>query len=255
MNRAGPPGEERLSPNRSSREGCRIALVVLHYTGMVSAEAALARLCDRRSEVSSHYLIDASGRIHALVPESERAWHAGKSFWAGRRGINAASLGIELAHRGHLGGVPGYPEVQIEALEELLADICRRRGLGPGSVLGHSDIAPTRKRDPGEWFPWRRLAAKQLTAWVPAWQVQGVSSFGTAGPGRMVDALARIGYDTGKGGFDTPAAQACFRAFQRRFRPRDLGCPLTRAAILHAERIAAEWPGTAVFEASRSGQG
>ena len=229
--------------------------MVLHYTGMASAEAALARLCDRRSEVSSHYLIDASGRIHALVPESERAWHAGESFWAGRRGINAASLGIELAHRGHVGGAACYPEAQIGALEELLADICLRWGLGPGSVLGHSDIAPTRKRDPGEWFPWRRLAAKELTAWVPAPDEREASSPGTAGPERMVEALARIGYETGEGGFGTPAVQACFRAFQRRFRPFDLGRSLTGEAIRHAERIAWKWPGTAVFEASRNRRG
>ena len=235
----------RQSPNRSSRGRSRVALVVLHYTGMVGAKAALDRLCDARSRVSTHYLIEPTGRIHALVPEAERAWHAGKACWAGERGINSASIGIELAHQGHAGGSRSYPEAQLRALEDLLADACRRWRLGPGSVVGHSDVAPTRKRDPGEWFPWERLAGKGLAAWTPGEEARDRATDDARH--RMEDALAQIGYDTGEGGFRTPAAQACFRAFQRRFRPGELGQPLSLQAVLHGERIAEEWPGASIL--------
>ncbi len=242
--------EGSLSPNRSSRCGRRVALVILHYTGMKSAPAALQRLCDPSAKVGAHYLIYETGEVLGLVPEAERAWHAGRSFWAGDRGINAASIGIELAHRGHVVGVPGYPEAQVVALEALLADILLRRRIGPAAVLGHSDVAPTRKRDPGEWFPWNRLAANGLAVWTPGPSAVGAKSPGIDDTGRMIEALERIGYDTGRCGFRTPVSQASFRAFQRRFRPWELGQPLNSGAILHAEEIAEKWPGAAVMARS-----
>ena len=246
-----PPGNRprrsRTSPNANSREGCQVALAVLHYTGMETAEAALDRLCDPCSRVSAHYLIDPRGCVHELVPERLCAWHAGKSFWAGRRNLNAASIGVELAHPGHLGGERAYPVAQIEALEELLQEISRRWQLSPGAVLGHSDIAPTRKRDPGEWFPWQRLALKGLAAWSPGSRVRGDGTVDGEAQGRMVDALKRIGYEVAGGDFAQPVALASLRAFQRRFRPLDLGLALSPEAVIHAERVAAEWPGKAVF--------
>ncbi len=234
----------RTSPNRSGRGGSPVALVVLHYTGMESVRAALDRLTDPEAEVSAHYLIDPAGRVCRLVPERERAWHAGRSSWAGVRGINAASIGIELAHAGHAGRSRRYPDAQVAALEELLGDICRRRRLGPGAVVGHSDVAPTRKRDPGEWFPWRRLAERGLAAWSPE---SGAESGADDAAARMLQALSTVGYDVGEGGIGTPAARAALGAFRRRFRPWELGRAPTGAALLHAERVAGEWPGAAVF--------
>ena len=243
--------EGSLSPNRSSRCGMRAALVILHYTGMKSSQAALQRLCDPSAKVSAHYLIDETGEVLGLVPEAERAWHAGRSFWAGERGINAASIGIELAHLGHVVGLPAYPEAQVVALEALLADILLRRRMGPAAVLGHSDVAPTRKRDPGEWFPWNRLAANGLAVWTPGPGAVGAKSPGIGDARRMIEALERIGYDTGGCGLRTSVAQASFRAFQRRFRPWELGRPLNRGAITHAEEIAEKWPGAAVMARSQ----
>ena len=136
--------------------------MVLHYTGMPTGEAALARLCDPLSQVSCHYLVWEDGRIEQLVAEADRAWHAGRSFWRGERDLNAVSLGIEIVNPGHEGGCPSYPTRQIDAVIALGRDVCRRHAIAPARVLAHSDIAPDRKIDPGEWFPWDSLAASGL---------------------------------------------------------------------------------------------
>ena len=203
---------ERPSPNHGPRpEGVPVDLVVLHYTGMPTAEAALARLCDPASGVSSHYLIDEAGTAHRLVDERRRAWHAGVSSWAGEADVNGRSIGIELANPGHEFGYVPFPESQLEALEALLGAILGRWRVEPVGVLGHSDVAPLRKRDPGELFPWRRLAGKGLAYWP-------VEEGGDVRPDveRARAALARFGY-----GFCEEAGglSAVLTAFQRRFRP------------------------------------
>ena len=188
-----------------------VDLVVLHYTGMPTAEAALARLCDPASGVSAHYLIDEAGAVYRLVDEGRRAWHAGVSSWAGEADVNGRSIGIELVNPGHEFGYRPFPEPQLRSLEELLGGILERRRIDPVRVVGHSDVAPSRKQDPGELFPWRRLAAKGLAYWPG--EADGAAE---PDPERARSILARFGYRFG----DEPgASRAVISAFQRRFRP------------------------------------
>lgn len=194
---------ERPSPNCDDRPaGQIIDMLVLHYTDMASAEVSVARLCDPVAQVSSHYLIDEDGTIYALVPEEKRAWHAGVSYWRGETAINARSIGIELQNPGHSLGYRPFPEAQIAALIELVQGIQGRHPIPARNVVGHSDVAPDRKIDPGELFPWKRLAGAGIGIW-PAMQRKG----GEALPGL----LAEIGYD--------PKAARAVEAFQRHFRP------------------------------------
>lgn len=196
---------ERPSPNHDTRGDASIDMLVLHYTGMASAEAALERLCDPAAKVSSHYLIDEDGVIFSLVPEAQRAWHAGVAHWAGANDINARSIGIELVNPGHEFGYRAFPEAQISALITLCHSILVRHPIPSARVLGHSDVAPARKEDPGELFPWARLAK----AGVGLWPEKRDTSQGS-------EALRRFGYD--------PAAshEKVIAAFQRHFRPRKL---------------------------------
>nr|MCU0803448.1 N-acetylmuramoyl-L-alanine amidase [Paracoccaceae bacterium] len=151
-----------LSPNFGDRRGGqRPDLIVIHYTAMESCAAALARLCDPVAEVSAHYLIDVDGTVLALVPEDKRAWHAGAGSWAGRDDVNSRAIGIELANDGKA----PFAHRQMLALEGVLAGAMRRWGIGPAGVIGHSDMAPDRKSDPGPRFDWRRLALKGLAVW------------------------------------------------------------------------------------------
>jgi N-acetylmuramoyl-L-alanine amidase len=145
------------SPNWNERK-LPVSLVVLHYTGMETAQAALARMCDPAAEVSAHYMIEEDGTVHRLVAEEHRAWHAGRSYWRGITDINSASIGIELVNPGHEHGYRPFPEAQMEALIPLLAGIMARHNIDPAGVLGHSDVAPARKEDPGELFEWEVLA-------------------------------------------------------------------------------------------------
>jgi N-acetylmuramoyl-L-alanine amidase len=199
----------RPSPNHDARpDGARIDILVLHYTGMRTAEEALARLCDRQAKVSAHYTIDRGGVVYAHVPEERRAWHAGVSYWAGERNVNARSIGIELVNPGHeLGYVP-FTDDQIASLIDLSREIIARHPIPPGRVLGHSDVAPARKQDPGELFPWARLAEFGIGVW-PGFALR-------ASPGKPEDFaanLARYGYDP-----EAPLEQTV-TAFQRHFRP------------------------------------
>jgi N-acetylmuramoyl-L-alanine amidase len=156
----------RSSPNFGPRrDGLTPALVVLHYTAMPSAEAALDRLCDPEAEVSAHYLVAEDGRTWALVEEDQRAWHAGAGSWAGRGDVNSRSIGIELANAGPLADFPPFPEPQMAALETLLDGILARWGIRPAGVIAHSDLAPGRKADPGPKFDWRRLARGGRALW------------------------------------------------------------------------------------------
>ncbi len=201
---------DRPSPNHDARpEGAAVDILVLHYTGMKTAEEALARLCDPAAKVSAHYTIDRDGCIYAHVAEERRAWHAGVSYWAGTRDVNARSIGIELVNPGHAFGYVPFTDDQLGALIELAHGILARHPIAPRRVLGHSDVAPARKIDPGELFPWKRLAEAGIGLW----------SYGAAS---MLDepieaALARFGYGIWP---DADATrEEAIAAFQRHFRP------------------------------------
>ncbi|WP_374531187.1 N-acetylmuramoyl-L-alanine amidase [Novosphingobium sp.] len=198
---------EAPSPNWNQRK-LPISMVVLHYTGMESAEAALAQLCDPAKEVSAHYMIEEDGTVHRLVREDRRAWHAGKSYWRGITDVNSASIGIELVNPGHEFDYVPFPDAQMEALLPLLSDIVQRYDIPRANVVGHSDIAPARKTDPGELFDWDLLAAHRLT--LPTPRVKMPSPY--ENDGAFFLALERYGYDIS----DQAAAM---RAFQRRWRP------------------------------------
>jgi N-acetylmuramoyl-L-alanine amidase len=199
---------EEPSPNRDER-ALPVSMVVLHYTGMESAAEALARLCDPQAKVSAHYLIDEDGTVTALVPEDKRAWHAGRSYWRGITDVNSASVGIELVNPGHEWGYRPFPDAQMEALLPLLADIVERHRISPTDVVGHSDVAPARKEDPGELFDWERLARLRLALPIPRPKMWLVYD----NPGAFYLALERFGYDISDG-------RAAVRAFQRRWRPK-----------------------------------
>ncbi|MBK5919536.1 N-acetylmuramoyl-L-alanine amidase, partial [Rhodothalassium salexigens] len=157
------------SPNHGPRRGGTAPdMIVLHYTGMASAAAALDRLCDPAAQVSAHYLVDEDGALRRLVDEQRRAWHAGQAHWAGEADINSRSIGIEIVNGGHDFGLPTYPAVQVDAVVALVGDICARWAIRPARVVGHADVAPARKADPGEHFPWWRLAAAGLALAGPA---------------------------------------------------------------------------------------
>lgn len=196
------------SPNADERR-LPISMLVLHYTGMPSGAEALARLRDTASKVSAHYLIDDDGTIHGLVAEDRRAWHAGVGFWRGVTDINSASIGIELVNPGHEWGYRPFPAAQIEALVELLHDIMQRHDIPPRNIIGHSDLAPTRKQDPGELFPWKYLADKGFGLWPD-------DSTPPGDPDALMGLLHTLGYD--------PAADAdaVVTAFCRHFAPEQL---------------------------------
>jgi N-acetylmuramoyl-L-alanine amidase len=162
-----PRFAHRPSPNFGNRApGSPVDMIVLHHTGMADADGALAWLCDRRSEVSSHYFVFEDGRIARLVEESQRAWHAGVSSWHGETDINSRSIGIEVAHPGEVSGLP-YPDAQVDAVIALCRDILSRHAVPSERILGHADIAPLRKEDPGRQFPWARLHEAGVGHWVP----------------------------------------------------------------------------------------
>lgn len=205
---------ERPSPNHGARrDGAPVDMLVLHYTGMTSAAAAIERLRDPRAEVSAHYLIDEFGLVYRLVAEERRAWHAGVACWAGERDINSRSIGIELANPGHDFGYRDFPEAQIAALVELARGILARHPIPPQRVLGHSDVAPHRKIDPGERFPWRRLAAAGIGLWPDA---APPTDGGIAATQR---ALRAFGYDVEATGTMDDRTAGVIGAFQRHFRP------------------------------------
>ncbi len=195
------------SPNFEPRRSSIIDMLVLHYTGMKDGPTALARLCDAEAKVSAHYLIEEDGRVFSLVPEDLRAWHAGAASWRGETDINSRSIGIELVNPGHEFGYGPFPETQIVALVELATDIIGRHPIPARNVVGHSDIAPTRKQDPGELFPWKDLA-----------ETHGIGLWPCGEPTEMppehviLAGLAHVGYDI----HDPKAALI---AFQRHFRP------------------------------------
>ncbi len=217
---------ERPSPNHDARKR-PVSIIVLHYTDMLSAEEAIARLCDPEARVSCHYLVTKEGEVIRMVPEERRAWHAGRSYWRGLTDINDDSIGIELDNPGHLNGYEPFPDAQIEALIPLVADIKQRHHITRGNVVGHSDVAPARKRDPGELFPWAKLARLRLALPRPTQNLMD-PQWTDAG---FLLALERFGYDV-----SDPLAATI--AFQRRFRPElidgtvDAECRMILLALL-----------------------
>lgn len=223
------------SPNHDARTG-RPDMVVLHYTGMQTGAAALERLRDPAAKVAAHYLVEEDGRIFRLVDEARRAWHAGVSRWAGQEALNDASIGVEIVNPGHEWGYRAFPEAQMAAVESLVGDIMRRRSIRLERVVGHSDIAPTRKDDPGELFDWQRLAHAGLAIWPDAANDDD--------PGRMLDpeGFATLARALDTVGYDTTEFQPALRAFRRRFRSSALeGVPVMRDFLI-AKEIAARWP-------------
>jgi N-acetylmuramoyl-L-alanine amidase len=212
------------SPNRDARDAA-VDMLVLHYTGMKTADEALARLTDPAAKVSAHYTIGRDGRVYRHVPEDARAWHAGVSYWAGARNINSRSIGIELVNPGHEFGYIPFTDEQIAALIDIAQEIMARHEILPARVVGHSDIAPARKQDPGELFPWKTLSEYGIGLWPQA-SVQTAPQ----------NALAQFGYGL------QPDVEWTQRdaviAFQRRFRPKkldglwDTECALRLAGLL-----------------------
>ncbi len=193
------------SPNHDGRpDGAPVDMLILHYTGMRSGAAAIDRLCDPAAKVSAHYVVEEDGRVFRLVPESRRAWHAGISHWRGASGVNARSIGIEVVNPGHEHGYRPFAALQMAALCDLCLGILARHPIPAWNVVGHSDVAPDRKEDPGEFFDWEGLAAHGVGLWP--------REAGRAG-GDALRLLGTIGYRT-----DLPLP-VLLRAFQRHWRP------------------------------------
>jgi len=215
--------EVRESPNHGDRKSGRVDALILHYTGMASGAGALERLCDPASQVSAHYVVEEDGRILQLVPEARRAWHAGQSFWAGERDMNSASIGIEIVNPGHDGGMPGFPQPQIEAVIRLCKDILARHDIPATKVLAHSDIAPDRKIDPGEIFPWGKLAAAGVGHYVKPYPIEEgpILQRGMTGVDveKLQAMLAMYGYGLRVSNLYGPKTESVVKAFQRHFRP------------------------------------
>ncbi len=211
---------EAPSPNFDARTAPP-DIVVLHYTGMRTGPEALDRLRDPESKVSSHYMVEEDGRIFRLVPEARRAWHAGVSYWKGERNINGASIGIEIVNPGHEFGYRVFPDIQIAAVIALVGDIRTRWQIGNGRIVGHSDVAPGRKDDPGELFPWKQIAEAGHGLWVEVPAAPGLP-LAEGAQGVEVFALqagfTRLGYDLPPSGKFDADTKAVVTAFQRHWR-------------------------------------
>ncbi len=221
----------RPSPNREPRTpGIPVDMLVIHYTGMNTAAEAIERLCNPDAKVSAHYVIDEDGSILQLVDEADRAWHAGQSFWRGETDVNMRSIGIELVNPGHEFGYRPYPKVQMAALIALAKDITTRHAIPARNVVGHSDVAPTRKTDPGELFDWKALAEAGIGAWphtprpfVPA-------------PG--ADLLPLLG----AWGYDVRDDEAAILAFQAHFLPTNMTGVLDQPTVTVLTTLLACYP-------------
>ncbi len=224
---------EHPSPNVDERpDGCVVDCLILHYTGMKTADDALNRLCDAEAKVSAHYLVDEDGRIIRLVDERKRAWHAGVSSWQGRERLNDCSIGIEIVNSGHEWGYRPFTEAQYRALEWLCPPLMTRFAIAPLRVLAHSDVAPDRKEDPGELFDWKRLAASGIGVWPED---------GEGEPRSMAEAIERlhkIGYSLPDPG-DGRSTVRRLEAFQRRFRPERVDGELDRQTLARLDGVLA----------------
>ena len=231
---------QKPSPNFDERPSGPIDILILHYTGMPSCEAALTRLCDPAAKVSSHYTVSEGGEIYRHVDEKFRAHHAGISFWAGAVNLNARSIGIEICNPGHEHGYRDFPKKQIAAVVELCRDIIKRTNILPQRVLAHSDVAPNRKQDPGEKFPWELLAKKGVGHWVKPEPLskKGVS-FKRNDAGAHISAMQRMfsiyGYDVDMSGTFDEKTEFAVTAFQRHFRQKRVDgiADLSTVATLH----------------------
>ena len=237
--------EVRPSPNHGERKlGGKPDMIVLHYTGMSDSGAALTKLCTAGTDVSSHYVVMENGHIIQCVPEERRAWHAGAASWEGETDVNSCSIGIEIANPGHEHGYPDFPRRQIAAVIVLCRSIFTRFRIPPWRVLGHSDVAPTRKQDPGEKFPWNALYDAGIGLWVkPAPVVAGGRIFvlGENDPAihEIQGLLSQYGYDlpvTGK--YDAPTRDVV-AAFQRHFRPARVDGVADTSTIVTIRALAA----------------
>lgn len=239
--------EWRPSPNFEARRAGRAPdMLVLHYTGMESCEAALDWLTREESKVSAHYLVGEAGEIIQMVSEEMRAWHAGQSHWAGETDLNSCSVGIEIHNPGHEFGYPEFPEVQMTAVQQLCLDILKRNAIPPARVLAHSDIAPGRKRDPGERFDWARLARAGIGLWVEPAPLQADVGLGQGDESEAVADLQRglkeLGYGVEVTSTYGKGLEQIVEAFQRHFRPKrvdgraDLSTRETLSRLLAAYR-------------------
>jgi N-acetylmuramoyl-L-alanine amidase len=212
-----PNFDERMFP---------LDMLVLHYTGMKDGPSALARMRDPASKVSAHYMVEEDGTVFSLVAEDKRAWQAGRSWWQGHEDLNSRSIGIEIVNGGHEYGLPPFPDLQIDVVIELCRGILSRWPIPQTRIVAHSDIAPERKEDPGERFPWKRLADSGIGLWpaekppVEPWMMHGAAmgDLGITVDG-LREALATIGYKVERTGEFDNALAAVVRAFQRRWRP------------------------------------
>lgn len=236
------------SPNIGPRR-CAGApsMLLLHYTGVATAAKAIDWLCRPESKVSCHYAIDETGRITQMVAEGMRAWHAGEAIWAGETDINSVSIGVEIHNPGHEFGYPGFPEAQMQAVEALSRDIIARYGIRPERVLAHSDVAPTRKKDPGEKFPWARLARAGIGHWVapaPVLAAEAGMGVGVAGP-LIADVqmlFANYGYGVQPTGVVDGRTEFVVTAFQRHFRPERVDGRIDQSTITTLQRLLAALP-------------
>ena len=233
------------SPNHEPRlAGAPLDMLILHYTGMRSADAALQRLCDPAAKVSAHYMIDEDGRVTRLVAEDRRAFHAGVSYWQGHRDINSRSIGIEIVNPGHEFGYRPFPPVQMEALTHLARDIMQRHGISPARVLGHSDVAPTRKTDPGELFDWRGLAHHGVGLWPPGAEDEPPPGAAVIPPDmpcaaarELQQKLAIYGYETPDSATLDAATRIVVTAFQRHFRPGRVDGQVDEETLSRLDRL------------------
>jgi N-acetylmuramoyl-L-alanine amidase len=216
------PAQAKPSPNHDARTA-PVDILLLHYTGMRSGEAACERLRDERGKVSSHYLVYEDGRIDQLVPEARRAWHAGISSWKGETDINSRSVGIEIVNPGHEFGYRDFPATQVEAVIALCRDIVARHAIPPDRVLGHSDVAPGRKLDPGERFPWARLAAAGVGLWIAPAPISEGDTLVPTQRGEDITMLqtmlVKFGYAAELTGIYDEKTRDIVTALQRHFRP------------------------------------
>ena len=232
------------SPNFDNRRGPP-DIIVLHYTGMQTGEAALQRMCDPESRVAAHYMVEEDGRVFRLVPEERRAWHAGKGWWKGETDVNAASIGIEIVNPGHEWGYRPFPDVQIDAVIGLLDDVRSRWTISNDRIIGHSDLAPTRKQDPGELFPWKRLAQEGHGLWFEPQPAPGPAlKLGDEGVGvfALQAGLHRLGYEprpSGKYDEETATVVAAFQRHWRQEKVDGVADGETRARLMGLLQLAA----------------
>ena len=242
-----PDAEFCASPNFGPRrDGKPADMILLHYTGMETGDAAFRWLCDTASQVSSHYLVFEDGRTLQLVSEKDRAWHAGKSVWQGETDVNSRSIGIEIVNPGHEFGPADFPMAQVSSVISLCRDIVSRHRIAAERVLAHSDVAPGRKRDPGERFPWADLHAGGVGHWVDPAPIRGGRFLTEGERGEPIEALqsmlALYGYGIDINGVFDSRMQSVVEAFQRHFRPEQVDGVADQSTIQTLHRLLSALP-------------